>query len=97
MFIVTSRYHAPSEAIARALPAHRAWVEEQYARGIFVLSGRLVPPTGGFMLARGVTREGLDALLASDPFRLQDLLVHDVVELQPTRWIEALAELEGAA
>ena len=77
VFIVTSRYHAPSEAIARALLRDAP---------ILVLDE-----------ARGVTRADLDALLASDPFRLQDLLVHDVVELQPTRWIEALAELEGAA
>jgi uncharacterized protein YciI len=93
MFLVTSTYAAAPEAIAAALPAHRLWVEALYDRGVFVLSGRLVPPTGGFMLARGVARDELEAILATDPFRERNLLDHAIQELQPTRWAPALATL----
>ena len=85
MFMVTSHYTAPPEAIAAALPAHRAWVGDLYARGVFILSGRLKPATGGFMLATGVSRVELEAILATDPFRLAGLLTHSFVELEPTR------------
>lgn len=86
MFMVTSTYLAPTEAIAAALPAHREWVAALYARGVFILSGRLVPPTGGFMLAIGVARDELDAILMTDPFRMGGLLVHNVTALEPTRF-----------
>lgn len=85
MFMITSAYRAPQPEIAAALPAHRAWIDALYARGIFVLSGRLVPPSGGFMLAIGIGRAELEALLATDPFRTADLLDHTVTELEPTR------------
>ncbi len=86
MFLVTSTYRGTPEAIAAALPAHREWVGTQYDRGVFILSGRLVPPTGGFMVAIGIARAALDALLATDPFRQASLLDHTVLELAPTRW-----------
>lgn len=85
MFLVTSSYTAPAEAIAAALPAHREWVGALYDRGIFILSGRLRPATGGFMLAIGVSRAELEALLAGDPFRIGGLLTHTIIELEPTR------------
>lgn len=93
MFLVTSRYTASPEEIARALPAHREWLSLLYDRGIFVLSGRLVPPTGGFMLARGIGRSELEALLADDPFRREGLLVHSITELSPGRWSAELDTL----
>lgn len=86
MFMVTSSYEAPAEAIAAALPAHREWVAALYERGIFVLSGRLRPATGGFMLAVGVTEAELEAILATDPFRIAGLLRHTILALEPTRW-----------
>lgn len=97
MFFITSAYSAPPERIAAALPVHRDWVGDLYDRGIFLLSGRLVPFSGGFMLAGGVTRDELDAILASDPFRLAGLLTHQIVELEPTRAAERLAFLEKDA
>jgi uncharacterized protein YciI len=98
MFLVTSTYTAPPEAIAASLAAHREWLAGLYENGIFFVSGRLVPPQGGFMMARGVSRDELDALLANDPFRIDRLLTHTVVELTPTRWAPALAFLaEDAA
>ncbi len=93
MFLVTSTYTAAPEAITAALPDHRVWVAALYERGVFVLSGRLVPPTGGFMLARGVSRPELEAILATDPFRERNLLTHAVQELMPTSWAAELAWL----
>jgi uncharacterized protein YciI len=93
VFLVLSTYTGSPEAIARVLPEHRNWVGELYERQIFVLSGRLKPPTGGFMLARGIGRAELESLLVTDPFRRDDLLTHAILELTPTRWSTALASL----
>lgn len=93
MFLITSTYSAPPDEIARALPEHRDWVGTLYERGVFVLSGRLVPPTGGFMVARGIGRADLETLLATDPFRRKGLLTHAILELSPTRSSDALISL----
>ena len=50
------------------IAAHRAFLQEGYERGDFLLSGPSVPPTGGVLIARAETRENLDALLADEPF-----------------------------
>lgn len=97
MFFITSAYSAPPERIAAVLPAHRDWVSRLYDRGVFLLSGRLVPFSGGFMLACGVARDELDEILATDPLRLGGLLTHQVVELEPTRAADRLAFLEKDA
>jgi len=98
MFLITSRYTASPEEIARALPAHREWLSVLYERGIFILSGRLVPPTGGFMLAHGIGRAELEALLADDPFRREGLLAHSIIELAPSRWSAELdAVMKGSS
>ena len=92
--LATSRYLAPPETIALHLAAHREWLDAIYARGLFVLSGRLATGEGGFMLARALDRAGLEAILATDPFRVAGLLTHDILELHANRWCDALTALE---
>ena len=93
LFLVTSRYTAPTDTIDFHLVEHRAWVDTLYSRGTFILSGRLAPPTGGFMLAREISRDELESLLATDPFRINDLLEHTITELVPTKASAAFADL----
>ena len=40
MFVVLVRYTQPSEVVMKHLPAHREFIESQYARGVFIASGR---------------------------------------------------------
>ena len=67
MFIVTLTYTAPLAVVDELVPAHRRWLEEYYSGGVFVASGRRVPRNGGVILARGVSREELERILATDP------------------------------
>jgi uncharacterized protein YciI len=78
-FILTSRYTAPIERVQELVPAHRAYLEEQYARGLFVASGRQVPWTGGVIVARG-TREAIEAAVAVDPFTVENVAETEIVE-----------------
>src|SRR4051794_15691105 len=47
---------------------HVAWLDEHYASGRFVVSGRRVPRTGGVIFRRGDDRTEMEALAAADPF-----------------------------
>ena len=82
MFIVTLTYTAPLAVVDELVPAHRKWLAEHYAAGVFVASGRRVPRTGGVILARGVSRDGLDRILATDP--LDPVRTYEVMEFVPS-------------
>ncbi|KOV76695.1 YciI family protein [Nocardia sp. NRRL S-836] len=96
MFIVLLNYVAPLEQIDYALPDHRAWVEQQYERGLFLASGRQVPRTGGVIITRPMPRGKLEALLATDPWVEQGLVKHQVLEFEATRTADELAKLNEA-
>ncbi|MFE9426732.1 YciI family protein [Kitasatospora sp. NPDC006697] len=95
MFVVTLRYTAPLETIDELLPAHVEWLERHYADGTLLASGRLVPRTGGVVLARAADRAALDAVLAGDPFGRAGAAEYEVAEFVPSKaaaGLEALIE-----
>ena len=74
MFIVTLTYTAPLERIDAYLEAHRAWLGEQYARGLFLMSGRKEPRDGGIIIAHAASRTELEAVLRDDLSKLRSLI-----------------------
>jgi len=96
MYIVTLTYTAPLERIDAYLPAHRAWLEKQYARGLMLMSGRKEPRDGGILIAHAADRAELDAALRDDPFGQAGLATYAVTEFVPTMTAEALAALRAA-
>ncbi|MDR3495624.1 MAG: YciI family protein [Ancalomicrobiaceae bacterium] len=97
MYFISSTYAVAKDRIEALLPAHRAWLDRHYAAGDFLMSGRLDPPTGGFMLARAMPRSDLERLLESDPFRQQGCLTHQIQALVPLRVHETWPPLETLA
>ena len=96
MFIVLLKYVAPLEQIDYALPDHRAWVEQQYERGLFLASGRQVPRVGGVIITRPMPRGKLEALLATDPWASQNLVKYEITEFEATRTAPELVKLNEA-
>jgi uncharacterized protein YciI len=92
VFVVTLSYTAPMEQVDALLTEHRAWLDEQYAAGVMLVSGAKVPRTGGILLVGGVDRAGLDALLAQDPFAKGGVAVYDVVEFSATKTATGLVD-----
>ncbi|MCC9310759.1 YciI family protein [Kitasatospora sp. RB6PN24] len=97
MFIVTLTYTAPLEAVDQLLPEHVAWLEEQYAAGTLLASGRRVPRTGGVLLARAADRAALDEVLASDPFHRARVAEYQVVEFTASMTAPGLEALREPA
>lgn len=93
MYILLLTYTAPLDAVDAELEAHKAWVGEHFATGAFVLAGRRVPRSGGFILATGIGREELDRIIAADPFVTAGVAVYDVYEVAPTKAADALKGL----
>lgn len=93
MFVVTLTYLVDLAEVDAALPEHVAWLDQQYADGVFIASGRQVPRVGGLILAAGTSREDLERRLALDPFGRHGLAGYSVAEFVPSRVADGLEQL----
>jgi uncharacterized protein YciI len=97
VWLLLTRYVRPLADVDALRADHLAHLERQREAGHFVAWGRLVPPTGGFILARGLDRAALDAVVAADPFTTGGVAEWTVHELAPSGGVpELLAALTGA-
>jgi uncharacterized protein YciI len=83
VWLLLTRYVRPLAEVDALRPDHVAHLERQREAGHFVAWGRLVPPTGGFILARGLDRAALDAVVAADPYTTGGVAEWTVHELAP--------------
>lgn len=79
-FIVSLTYTAPIEAVDALLDDHVAWLRSQHAAGHLLGWGRKVPREGGILLAKGESREAVEALAAQDPFVKGGVTTTEVIE-----------------
>jgi uncharacterized protein YciI len=91
LFVIDLTYVKPLEEVEKRLAAHIDVLERGYADGVFLLSGRKNPRTGGVILAKADTREQLDALLSTDPFH--EVAKFEITEFNATKSASQLAHL----
>jgi uncharacterized protein YciI len=96
MFIVSLTYTAPLEQVDAQLAAHRDFLEKQYARGVFLMSGRKVPRDGGIIIARADSRAAVEDLVRQDPFHQAGVARYDITEFVPTMTAGTLAGFREA-
>ena len=92
MYLIELTYVAPIEEIDALIPAHIAWLDQHYAAGHFLASGRKVPRSGGIILAARMDRAALDGIIAADPFQQRGVARVTVTEFEASK---AAAGLEG--
>ena len=95
MFVVTLTYTAELADVDAAMRRHMAWLNRGYADGVFVVSGRQVPRTGGVIIAQGASREELEARVAEDPFVAEGLATATVTEFNASQTAPDLKGLLG--
>jgi uncharacterized protein YciI len=95
-WLLLSRYVRPLEEVDAVRAEHVAHLERQRDAGRFLAWGRLVPPTGGFILARGMDRATLDGVLAEDPFSVAGVAEWEVRQISVSGGApDLLAALSG--
>ncbi|KVD34844.1 hypothetical protein WS89_02875 [Burkholderia sp. MSMB1072] len=85
MYVIDIHYTASLERIDDALERHRAYLQPQFDKGIFIAAGPKVPREGGMILAARIDRDALDAILETDPFVTEGLATYRVTEFRVTR------------
>lgn len=68
IFLIDIEYTADMDAVLAQLDAHVEFVKAGFDSGDFLVAGRKMPRTGGVILARGVSKDVVEALAMTDPF-----------------------------
>ncbi|MGX2993575.1 YciI family protein [Streptomyces sp. JNUCC 64] len=90
MFVLELTYTAPVDAVDARMAEHIAWLDDLYASGVVIASGRKNPRDGGVLLAVGEDRAAIEALAATDPFVTGGVCAYRVTEFLATRTAPAL-------
>ena len=93
MFIISLTYKMPLDEVDKHLPAHVSFLNDQYASGHFIASGRKVPRTGGIILSNMQSRDALNEVLQNDPFMQYGVAEYDIVEFVPSMVSEEMGFL----
>ena len=90
MFIIQLTYTCSLAEVDQLLDDHKLFLEKYYAEGIFMLSGRKQPRTGGIILAQAENLATIEKVIAEDPFNLHGLAHYTITEFIPTMASETL-------
>ncbi len=93
MFVLLLTYVKPLAEVDLLMREHVAWLDEHYAAGRFLVSGRRIPRTGGVILARGDDRDAMEALAATDPFVRGGVASVEVIQFRASQRTAALDAL----
>ncbi|MFK0232615.1 YciI family protein [Streptomyces vinaceus] len=93
MYVVTVTYTAPLEDVEPLRPDHGDWLKEQIAHQTLLVAGRQKTPTGGVYLAPQMPVEDLGRLLATDPYVVNGVADHTVIEFTPHLVVPGLEAL----
>ncbi|WP_330241656.1 YciI family protein [Streptomyces sp. NBC_00525] len=96
MFVLELSYTAPLDRVDAVLKDHVVWLEEQYAAGVFLASGRKNPREGGVIIAVGDDRAAIERLSATDPFVVQGVCAYRITEFIATKTVDELAAYRQA-
>ncbi|KAB8180078.1 YciI family protein [Microbispora catharanthi] len=95
MFVVTVTYTAPLKDVDQWRPAHGEWLNDLITRRLLLVAGRQVPLVGGVYLTTDMPAEELAQILASDPYVLNNVATHSVVEFTPLLLADGLESLKN--
>ncbi len=95
-FLIEITYTASPEEIDSVTLVHRNYIQTGFDSGMLLYSGPQNPRIGGIVLGRANSREEIEAFFASDPYKLQKVADHRIVEFAPLKHQSWLSEwIEG--
>ena len=83
MFVVSINYIVDFNLIDPLIDEHFRFLEKYYEKGLFVVSGRKEPRTGGIIIVKNESREVVEELVKEDPFHREGVATYDITEFIP--------------
>lgn len=85
LFIVIVKYIVELETIGKNRKEHLEFLDQYYAEGVFLASGRQNPKFGGVIIAKAVSREKLYEILSEDPYHKHLCAEYQAIEFEPNK------------
>ncbi|MER3463543.1 MAG: GTP cyclohydrolase [Chitinophagaceae bacterium] len=92
MFIIELTYKVSLDQIDQYLESHVEFLDEYFASGNFIASGRKVPRDGGIILAIPINRTEVEAIIKQDPFYQNQLADYKITEFVVSKKSQQLIE-----
>jgi uncharacterized protein YciI len=92
MFVIELIYKAGLNDIDAHMAAHVKFLKKYYKAGNFLVSGRKIPRDGGIILAVGVSRAAIEAIVHEDPFYEHQLADFRIIEFRASQRADDLPD-----
>jgi uncharacterized protein YciI len=93
MFIVLLTYKKPIEEVDQYLVAHRAYLDQGYAKNFLLASGPKIPRNGGVLISQLRDRAQLESFLQQDPFYIHEVGDFEIIEFEAFKHHKAIDHL----
>jgi len=90
MFIAILKFSDNHNKAADFMEGHKAWLQNGFDDGVFMLAGSLQPNVGGGILAQNTSLLALKERVDQDPFVIQNVVSAEIIEITPSRVDERL-------
>ncbi len=85
MFIVLLRFSANKGQAGRLMEGHKDWIKRGFDDGVFLLTGSLLPSSGGSIVAHNTTLPDLQKRLDADPFVAENVVSAEILQIAPSK------------
>lgn len=94
MFIILLKFSENPARAPELMAGHKAWLDQGFADGVFLMAGSIQPGLGGTVIARGETQDAIEARVQGDPFVRENVVAAEVLTIDPARVDDRLAFLK---
>lgn len=91
MFVVFLRFGENRHLAGEHMDGHNAWIRRGVQDAVFLMVGSIGEGQGGAIVAHGVSRSDLDERLQADPFVAAQVVLPEIVEIEPNLVDQRLA------
>lgn len=95
MFVVLLKFAENKAEAGQHMDGHKAWIQQGFDDGVFLMVGSIQPSAGGAVLAHGTSRDDLQQRVDQDPFVAEGVVSAEIIEISPARADKRLAFLAG--
>lgn len=85
MFVIVFTHVLSVAEVDLHRAAHFAYIDQRYAEGVYLLSGRREPRNGAVIIAAGDDREAIEAIVRQDPVIASGASRYEIFHFVPGR------------
>lgn len=85
MFVIQLKFSTNKANAGHFMDGHNAWLNDGFAKGMFLLAGTIQPKLGGAILAHNATLEQIQAIVKEDPFVAEGVVTAEIIEITPSK------------